>query len=192
MKHHFRTYIVMTAVLCTALPGLSATITIDENGHGDVNGTPLAFTTNGTNPNPPFQTGVLQYTLPFSGISGNVELIEPETGIPGDVLQFLGNGTVNFYSKPDADNSLAERYTPPIPPAPVPNTVILTETGSPGNDGAIYTPTAGQPGYDTSGPTYHFISDSPSASTVPEPASLALLALGGIAALMIGKLKLQS
>ncbi|MDQ2842423.1 MAG: PEP-CTERM sorting domain-containing protein, partial [Acidobacteriota bacterium] len=48
---------------------------------------------------------------------------------------------------------------------------------------AFYTPAAGQPGYDSSAPTYRFISDV--TSTVPEPASIALLIFGG-GALLIG------
>ena len=159
----------------------AATITMDENGNGTNGTTPLPFTANGKNPVPPFQTPVLIYTLPFTGVVGNVLLTEPETGIPGDVLQFNGDGTVIFYSKIDGDNALGERFSPPIFPFPVHNSVAISE-GSSGS--AIYTPTAGEPGFDASGPTYTFISDAN--ATVPEPASIALLAFGG-AALLIGK-----
>ena len=154
--------------------GSAATITMDENGSGNINGTPLPFTATGTNPVPPFQTPVLVYTLPFAGVAGNVLLVEPESGIPGDVLQFTGHGTVIFYSKTDSD-SLAEGFKPPIFPFPVPNSVLLTETVSGNTDGVFYTPTAGQPGFDASAPSYHFISD---VTGVPEPASVALLFLG--------------
>jgi hypothetical protein len=170
-----------------SLPGSAATITLDENGHGDADGIPLLFTATGQNPNVPNQSPVLIYTLPFSGTAGDVLLTEPESNIPGDVLQFLGDGRVIFYSKHDGDNSLAERFFPPIFPFPVANTVTLTETGSPGNDGATYTPTSGQPGFDSSGPSYHFISDS-TVSGVPEPAALSLL-LFGAGALAIAKLR---
>ena len=167
---------------------IAHTITLDENGNGFDNGTPLLFNAHGTNPLPPAQSPVLVYTLPFSGVSGHVELTEPESGTPGDVLQFLGNGTVIFYSNEPGSNSLAERFSPSIFPFPVTNTVTITETGSPGNDGAFYTPTASQPGFDSSGVTYHFISDSPA---VPEPASAALLLLGGVAALTVRKLRIR-
>jgi phospholipase C len=147
-------------LVCSALPGFANIITLDENGHGSDNGLALLFNPNGTNPVAPFQRPVLVYTLPFAGVPGQVELIEPESGILEDVLQFTGNGTVIFYSKRDSDNSLADRFRPPIFPVPVTNTVVLTETGSPGNDGAFYTPSNGQPGFDASRPIYHFISNS--------------------------------
>jgi hypothetical protein len=54
------------------------------------------------------------------------------------------------------------------------NQATVVETGPEGNNGAVYTPTAGQPGFDVSNPTYIFISDG----TVPEPASLTLLGIG--------------
>lgn len=164
-------------VICSIAIGSAATITIDENGNGNINGTPLPFSATGTNPVPPSQTPVLTYTLPFAGVAGNVLLIEPETGIPGDVLQFSGNGTVIFYSKTDSD-ALAERFQPPIFPFPVHNSIKLSETVSGVTDGAFYTPTANQPGFDASTPTYHFISDL-STATVPEPASVGMLFLGG-------------
>jgi len=164
----------------------ASTITIDENGHGNIDGTALPFTANGTNPNVPRQTPVAMYTLPFAGVAGQVLLVEPQTGIPGDVLQFTGNSTVIFYSKTD-DNSLAEHFSPPIFPSPVSNSVSLTETVSGNTDGATYTPTAGQPGFDASGPTYHFISDV--TSVIPEPASVGMLLLGGAAFLAARKLR---
>ncbi len=164
----------------------AGTITIDENGNGNVNGTALPFAANGTNPDAPHQTPVLTYTLPFAGVAGQVLLIEPETGIPGDVLQFTGNSTVIFYSKRDS-NSLAEKFSPPIFPFPVSNTVSLTETTSGNTDGAMYTPKAGQPGFDASGPTYHLISDV--TSVIPEPASVGMLFLAGAAFLGTRKLR---
>lgn len=133
----------------------------------------------GTSPVVPFQSPVLVYTLPFAGVVGNVLLTEPETGTPGDVLQFNGNSTVIFYSKIDSDSTLAEKFSPPIFPFPVHNSVTMAEDAS---GAAFYTPAAGQPGFDSSAPTYHFISDI--ATAVPEPGSISLLMLGGAALLM--------
>lgn len=152
---------------------------MDENGHGTNGTTPLPFTATGTNPVSPGQTPVLVYTLPFLGVTGNVLVVEPESGIPGDVLQFTGSGTVIFYSKLDSDSALAERFSPPIFPFPVHNSASMNETAS---GDAFYTPTAGQPGFDASGPTYHLISDVTAA--VPEPGSISLLMLGGAALLI--------
>ncbi|MDQ2777306.1 MAG: PEP-CTERM sorting domain-containing protein, partial [Acidobacteriota bacterium] len=138
----------------------------------------------GTNPLPPFQTPVLTYTLPFAGVAGNVLLFEPETGIPGDVLQYTGNGTLIFYSTA-VPKSFAGRFSPSIFPFPVHNSVSLNETLLGLDNGALYTPTAGQPGFDASVPTYLLISDV-STAAVPEPTSVGLLFLGG-AVLLIGK-----
>lgn len=162
----------------------ATTITMDENGHGTNGTTPLPFTATGTSPVVPFQTPVLVYTLPFAGVTGNVLLVEPETGTPGDVLQFTGSGTVIFYSSiVGGDNALAERFSPPIFPFPVHNSVSIPESDS---GDAFYTPSAGQPGFDSSAPTYHFISDVTAA--VPEPGAISLLMLGG-AGLLIGNLR---
>jgi hypothetical protein len=193
MKRHI-TYLLSVGIpLFCSMGAVSATtITLDQDGHGTDGTTPLPFTATGSNPLVPFQTPVLVYTLPFAGVTGDVKLREPETGIPGDVLQFVGNGTVIFYSTPEP-RSLAGRFSPPIFPFPVLNTLVLNETASglsPVSEvvnGAFYTPTSGQPGFDASAPTYHFISDVTS-SAVPEPASVALLVLGG-AALLIGNLR---
>ncbi len=164
---------------CFALSAPATTISLDENGHGTINGTPLPFTATGTNPVLPFQTPVLIYTLPFPGVSGNVELLTGTPLVPEAELQFTGSSSVIFYSKAGGTD-LADRYSPPIFPFPVPNTVRLTET-SPGM--FLYTPTSGQPGFDSSGPTYDFIV---STATVPEPASVALLLFGGAALVVLG------
>jgi hypothetical protein len=138
------------------------TISIDENGNGTINSSPLSFQI-GADPGPGGLPNVLIYKLPFAGVPGQVELIETDKTpqIPGDVIRFNGDGTAIFYSSGGPGNiALADE---PRPPAPMPNTVIVYETGSAGSDGASYTPTAGQPGYDASAlPTYNFSSDSPS------------------------------
>ncbi len=174
-------YLLLAGILslCSIGAASATTITLDENGHGTFGTVPLAFTANGRNPVVPFQSPVLAYTLPFAGVAGNVLLIEPESGSPGDVLQFIGDGTVNFYSKIDSDSSLAERFSPPIFPFPVHNSISLTESAS---GDALYTPTTGQPGFDVSAPSYRFISDVTAA--VPEPGSISLLMLGCCALLV--------
>jgi hypothetical protein len=146
-------------------------ISIDENG----NGRPYSI---GTDPGPGGLTGVLIYTLPFPGIQGDVFLTD--SGVVLDLLRFNGNGTVIFYS----DNiggvdSIGDTLTPPG--SLYPNNVTIAEVGPEGNNGATYTPTAGQPGYGTSDftVTYNFVSDG---TIVPEPSSLWLLA-GGLGAL---------
>jgi hypothetical protein len=123
----------------------------------------------------PGQTNVLIYGgLPFAGTTGDVEVFVGPT--PGDVIRFNGNNTIIFYAAPGVDgndNSMATQFTPPIPPFPVPNTVQLTYSGS----NLTYTPTSGQPGFDTSTPSYTFVFGTTTTAT-PEPASVALLLVG--------------
>lgn len=166
-------------VMCFAMSASASTINLDENGHGTINGTPLSFTATGTNPLVPHQTPVLTYTLPFAGIAGNVELFISPTAAPDAVIQFTGSSTVIFYSAvPGTD--LADKYSPPIFPFAVPNTVRLFTESRPGV--FTFTPSSGQPGFDVSAPTYNFIVSTVT-PTVPEPASVGLLLLGGLALL---------
>ncbi len=166
----FASIVLLFAGLASA-----TSITVDENG----NGLPYHL---GPDPGPGGLSSTLIYTLPFLGVVGDVELIEPETGIPGDVIRFNGDGTLIYYSTGNAPNTpaLADE---PGPPFPVPNTVVLTEiTGG----ATFYTPSAGQPGYDASAaPAYGF---QDFVAAVPEPSSIALMFLAG-AALIAGKLR---
>jgi len=169
--------------LCAPVVGSAASvlISVDENGRGNINGNPVTFNI-GADPGPGGLLSTLIYTIPFTGVVGDVELFEPETGIPGDVLRFNGNGTLIFYSAGVPGNTaLADE---PRPPAPVPNTVQFNETS---NGDMVYAPTSGQPGFDSSAAsTFHFVSDAP--SSIPEPQSVAMLMLGGVG-LIIGRLR---
>jgi hypothetical protein len=159
-------------------------ITVDENGTGFVqNGatvTPLPVALK-QDPGPGGLPGVLTYKLPFAGTQGDVGLFGPPgppNGEFSDVVRFNGDGTLIFYSDTPPFDSIADTPTPPL--AFYQNTAIALEIGPEGNNGAFYTPLSGQPGFDPSGPTYHFVSDG-SAVPIPEPASLALFGLGGAA-----------
>ncbi|MBV8572756.1 MAG: hypothetical protein JO319_19205, partial [Acidobacteriaceae bacterium] len=112
MKSISNYFALCSALLaCFTLSASASTISLDENGHGTINGKALSFTATGTNPFAPFQTPVLSYTLPFTGVAGDVELFTTSTTAPSDVIQFPGNGTVNFYSQvPGPD--LADKYKP--------------------------------------------------------------------------------
>ncbi len=164
---------VTLIALYSAVPGSAASVlTVDESGNGNINGTALTYSLT-TDPGPGGLSNVLTYPLPFTGFTGDVEIIEPETGIPGDIIRFNANGTLLYYSMGTAPNTpyLADQ---PRPPFPVSNTVQITETSS---DDAFYTPTSGQPGYDSSSPSYHFIGGA--VTSTPEPASVALMLVGG-------------
>jgi hypothetical protein len=166
-------------------------ITVDENGHGTLNGflgpQPLQF---GLFPDP--GPGGLPSTLTY-------DLRSPPGIVPGDVLMqdgpggpifdvvrfnptspFGGTGSLVFYSDnvPTFD-SLGD--TPAPPGALYPNNITILEVGDEFNNGAIYTPLPGQPGFvaGASAPVdYILISDGVFPPVVPEPSSLALFGVG--------------
>lgn len=76
----------------------------------------------------------------------------------------------------NGDNSLAATTNPPT--TLYANTFVISATGGENNLTATYIPAAGDPGFNSSAPTYLL-----SASTVPEPGTLPL---GGVAAGLLG------
>jgi hypothetical protein len=173
---------VVAALLCLGGPAAATPlVTIDEHGNGFYdNGagviTKLAFSV-GQDPGPGGLPSVLIYKLPFAGAQGDVLMTEPISGAVFDVVRFNGNGTVAFYSD-NVDGTDLPGDTPGPPQGSYANKVSIPEVGPEDNNGAFYTPLLGQPGYDGSGVTYHFISDGFATAPVPEPASFVLLATG--------------
>jgi hypothetical protein len=149
----------------TFISDLPPAITVDEDGKGSIGCVSVSGNL-ANDPGPGGQSNVLTYPLPFPGVPGDVILMEtPAGGPPSDILRFNGNGTVVFYSDPftvntnDCPDSLADG---PGPTALYTTPVVLPEVGPEGGtNGATYTPTSIQPGWDPSGPTYTFISDYP-------------------------------
>src|SRR5512139_4141690 len=137
-------------------------ISLDENGNGFWNGTRLAYT---VSQDPISHIATLHYVLPFAGATNRLgDVVLMESGPPGvisDIIRFDGTGGVWFFS---------DRETNDIPPfdladvAQFPlvwtnNFVQIPETGTEGQNGATYTPQAGQPGWDAVYQfTYRFIS----------------------------------
>jgi hypothetical protein len=165
----------------------SISVTVDEQGHGTLTNTSGFHGTLASSlqadPGPGGLPSVLTYDLlnPPGLISGDVLMLEPGLGIVLDVVRFnASNGSLVFYSDNiDGFDSLGDTPGPPL--SLYTNQITIDELGPEGNNFAIYTPTAGQPGFVTgaSGPvTYTLISDAP----VPEPSSLALLGTGLIGA----------
>jgi hypothetical protein len=172
---------VVTALSGRALSGQVApiaTITVDENGHGNITSIGGSFNTTGTlaaDPGPGGLSAALTYNLlgPPSLVAGDL-LLDESPGVLSDIIRFnstgSGNGTLVFYSDTsDGADSLADTG---FPTSQYTNTVTLTEVGPEGANGITYIPTANQPGFIAGFiTTYNITSDS-----VPEPATLTLLA----------------
>ncbi len=166
-------------------------VVLDEFGHGTYNGAPLTTLVPTGLP-----YGPVGYFLPPSATFTATQdlalvLSDPPSPYVGDLLTF-------FHSKVNGQQAIvfgsnADDVDPVQPPADTtffnnfllstlagnPQYLILPEQGTEANNGLIYTPLPNQPGYfstPTGGPTYVIISDG---TGVPEPSTLALLALGG-------------
>jgi hypothetical protein len=175
---------ILFSAACVAQIPFSIAITVDEQGHGlftNTNGFSSVLTgTLQNDPGPGGLANVLTYSLlnPPGLISGDVLLTEGnDASVYLDLIRFnASNGTLVFYSDNlDGFDNLGDTAGPPT--NHYLNHVNIPEVGPEGNNFALYTPTAGQPGFITgaAGPvSYKFISDAP----VPEPASLVLLGTG--------------
>jgi hypothetical protein len=163
-------------------------LNFDENGNGSVsvNGGPFV-PLHGVLSADPTNGGklALLYTLPEPVVTGDVLIrgasdvtASNPTGL-SDGLRFTnpaGNiagtaaGTLMFYYSDNFDGvtDLADTGFPANLGSA--NFVFNTETGPEGNNGFTYLP---------GGNVYNGISDAPVSAAVPEPSSLALLALGG-------------
>jgi hypothetical protein len=184
-------FLVPAMVFVFALPHtasaqvFSVTITVDENGNGHFTNTsgfssalPFAMQ---LDPGPGGLPSALTYGLlnPPGLTAGDLVLLEPGSDVISDIIRFnpacgFGTGCLVFYSDNfDGVDALADvgfplaRYT---------NVLTVQEVGPEGDNGFIYTPLQGQPGFvaGSAGPvTYVLRSDS-----VPEFSSLGLLAVG--------------
>jgi hypothetical protein len=145
------------------------TVVFDENGNGTYNGTKLETGFDGT----------LYYVLPFTTTGGDVA-IQEVTGAYSDLLRFqpLSAAAITrlyVYSELPEAGEIASLADVGVP-APNPNlTIYFDEQGTEdGWNGLVFEATTiSYPGWGQMPTVYNFTSD------VPEPMTLALLAMGG-------------
>jgi hypothetical protein len=174
MRHTLRAVLLGTCLLAAG-PAHAALIQFDQFGNGLSDSTPLmsSFTTfdNGGNP-----VQALTYSLPFSGVAGDLILTDPNfSDLPLEVLIFPGNGTVQFFAG-NLSNSLA--FLPSPPALDSSNLAFVSDIGPEDTITATYMPTDGEPGFDPSGPTY-IIYNGVDGLPAPEPN------LGGLAGVIV-------
>jgi hypothetical protein len=172
------------SLFAQAIPNIYS---FDENGNASYNGAAvppghlLAIDPSGGIAGP-----VLAYQLPTLVTPGDLALVEAGAGTGAtnsDIVRFF-NSTANpnqtlllFYSDfgpGDPPTDLADTGLPFSP-----NAFQINEVGPEGNNGALWAPVAGTPGFDPSGiiTQYNIISD------VPEPGTGALF-LSGVGVLV--------
>jgi hypothetical protein len=168
--------LLISIVSVTAAHGqLASTWTVDENGPALLSGT-IAGYANGSYKVDPI-SGLTGWYYPLGpSTPGDLLLIEPlvgNTNIVSDLLRFDGHG-VFFFSDLEPGELNPDKADVPVIPNAVSPYFARNEVGPEGNNGALWVPGPGQPGYDLSGQlpglSYNIISDA-----VPEPNSVALV-----------------
>jgi len=197
----FQKLFAVAAVCCLAIPAWADPgcpfITVDELGSMTFDTTPCGghrATSTGVlaaDPGPGGLASALTYSLLGlpSLVAGDVLLTEAgNPNVVFDIIRFNPAGTggnpfyppsLVFYSD-NVGGSDALGDTPSPPTALYTNQVTIAEQGSEINNGAFYTPTAGQPGFIAGfTTTYDIISEG---AGIPEPA---WTALPGVLAMML-------
>ena len=168
--------IFTSLVTVTTAPGQAAGSTwrVDENGPALLSGQIAGFA-NGSYKLDPL-SGLMGWYYPLGpSTSDDLILIEPlvgNTNTVSDLLRFDGQGVFFFSDLEPGELNPDKADVLQIPP-PVNPFFVRNEVGIEGNNGALWVPGPGQPGFDASGVLpglqYNIISDA-----VPEPNSVVL------------------
>jgi hypothetical protein len=184
--------LIFAAAFCCCLSSPAAAllmngnigVTVDENCVGTIDGflgLQALPCTRLFDPGPGGLANAVIFNLlnPPGLVAGDLLLSEVPGGPMSDIIRFnseQNGGSLVFYSdNTDGANALADIG---FPTAFYTNVLQLVEVGPEGNNGIVYTPTAGQPGFvafAAAPVTYIIHSDL---AVVPEPATLAMLAIG--------------
>jgi len=154
-------------------------VSFDENGHGLSQGVPLGFA---TQPDPISGIPTLVYSLPFQVVPGDLVLMEsiPQDSF-SDIVRFYQDGRVFFFSNREpTDLPPFDLADVSVLPPPQSGAIPLVENGPEGNNGVLWNPGPGQPGYPGGQITYNIISDA-----VPEPGGIALAGLAAVGLLAL-------
>ena len=165
--------VMFASLISLALPSAAAVISFDKNGNSS--GT-VGQGFAAADPGPGGLAAALTYSLPFTGLQGDVLLLDITGSFLADDLRFNGDGTMIVYGAAPPVTAIADTG---FPLGIYANSVFLVLVGTPANNGIVYTPTATQPGFDASNPTYAFFAVITAAeSGVPEPSSIGLVIAG--------------
>ena len=177
--------VLLLSVLTTFIGVISARPaaiwTVDENGPALLSGAIVGYANGFYRVDP--VSGLLGWYYPLGpSVAGDLWLQEPpNTNVFSDLLRFDGQGVFFFSDLEPGEINPDHADVPQLPPFnPNPNvpTIFRLEVGPEGNNGFLWAPGPGQPGFDTSGVlpgvAYNIISDA-----VPEPNSLILISIAG-------------